>query len=207
MIALFFEVTPKPGQDDRYLDIAASLKPELERSGGVVFLDRYRSLSRPRTLLSHQIWIDEASLARWRANARHYGAQTAGRNVVFEDYRLRVGPVVAEMTEDRMVREHAPGIAYNDAARRAERFVVVCRGSSADAASDGGETYRSVYTDNAFAWVGAVPDRRAGLATLEQIAGRATTAAAQLCLVSRDYGLHDRDEAPQYFPSPGAAVP
>lgn len=207
MIALFFEVTPKPGQDDRYLEIAASLKPELERSGGVAFLDRYRSLARPRTLLSHQLWVDEASLARWRANGRHYGAQTAGRTAVFEDYRLRVAPVVAEMAEDRSICEHAPGIAYNDASRLAERFMVVCRGTSADVASEGGEIYRSVYTENSFAWVGAVPDRAAGLALLRDAAARPTTTAAQLCLVSRDYGLHDRDEAPQYFSPAEPRVP
>jgi hypothetical protein len=40
MIALFFEVTPKPGQEDRYLDIAGSLRSELDSSGGVLFLDR-----------------------------------------------------------------------------------------------------------------------------------------------------------------------
>ena len=121
MIALFFEVTPKPGQDDRYLEIAAGLKPELERSGGVDFLDRFRSLTRPRTLLSHQLWRDEASLAHWRANGRHYGAQTAGRTAVFEDYRLRVGAVVAAKGAGASIAEFAPGIAYNDPAAKRDR--------------------------------------------------------------------------------------
>jgi heme-degrading monooxygenase HmoA len=201
MIALFFEVTPHPGQDDRYLEIAASLKPELERNGGVEFLDRYRSLSRPRALLSHQLWTDEASLARWRANARHHGAQTAGRNAVFEDYRLRIGAVVAELTTSRALAEHPAGIAYNDPARRPERFMVARRGTEAAVAGNDGETFRSVYTENAFIWVGAVADRAAGLALIAESATRPAVTAAQLCLVSRDYGIHDRDEAPQFYPS------
>lgn len=201
MIALFFEVTPKPGQDDRYLEIAASLRPVLDASGGCLFLERYRSLTRPRTMLSHQIWADEASLARWRANAPHYGAQTAGRNHVFEDYRLRVGAVTAEAKPGAPAATHEPGIAYNDPARVPERWMVVVR--SADAAFDGGaegEAFRSVYDASRYAWVSAVPDRQHGLDVLAQAKGHSRVHVAQLCLVSRDYGLLDRAEAPQYFP-------
>ena len=214
MIALFFEVTPRPGQDDRYLEIAAGLKPALETNGGIVFLDRFRSLSRPRTLLSHQIWQDEASLARWRANGRHYGAQTAGRTAVFEDYRLRIGVVVAARREPGHATETAPGIAYNDPAAKPERFVVVVRSTGiAFASGDGksssdegssGETWRSVYNDASFAWVAAVPDRAAGLAIIHRASADPCVSAAQLCLVSRDYGMFDRHEAPQYFPEAGA---
>ena len=32
MIALFFEVSPKAGQDDRYLEIAGTLRPELDKN-------------------------------------------------------------------------------------------------------------------------------------------------------------------------------
>ena len=204
MIALFFEVTPRPGQDDRYLEIAGSLKPELERSGGVVFLDRFRSLTRPRTLLSHQIWRDEASLARWRANHRHYGAQTAGRSAVFEDYRLRIGAVVAERTGPGAIAETASGIAYNDPAAKPERFMVVVRSAGAVFAADNGETWRSVYSETSFAWVGAVPDRASGLGLVRAASAGSSVSAAQLCLVSRDYGMFDRAEAPQYFAETGA---
>jgi heme-degrading monooxygenase HmoA len=201
MIALFFEVTPKPGQDDRYLEIAASLRPVLDASGGCLFLERYRSLTRPRTMLSHQIWADEASLARWRANARHYGAQTAGRTQVFDDYRLRVGAVAAEAKPGGPAAAVDTGLAYNDPARVPERWMVVVR--SAETAFDGGsdgEAFRSVYDASRHAWVGAVPDRARGLALLARAAGDSRVHVAQLCLVSRDYGLLDRAEAPQYFP-------
>jgi heme-degrading monooxygenase HmoA len=203
MIALFFEVTPRIGQDGRYLDIAASLKAALEQSGGILFLDRYKSHTRPRTLLSHQIWADEASLARWRTNAQHHGAQTAGRNQVFEDYRLRVGPVIAEGGEGGGVVPQTEGIPYNDPLLRAERFLVVVRSHTRPVPiheAGSGETFESVYRAKEFAWVGDVPGRQEGYEALARAAADPCVSAVQLCLVSRDYGLRDRREAPQYFP-------
>lgn len=199
MLALFFEVTPKPGEESRYLEIAASLKPELEASGGVAFLDRFRSLTRPRVMLSHQLWQDEASLARWRANGRHHGAQRSGRSAVFEDYRLRVGTVIAS-AEDGRLNEWAPGISYNDPARQAPRFMVVVRSSTEAFPGPDGKSWRSVYDDGRYAWAGSVGDRDQGMSLLSKAAGNPCVSAAQLCLVSRDYGMFDRSEAPQYFP-------
>ncbi|MGE0769098.1 MAG: antibiotic biosynthesis monooxygenase [Hyphomicrobiaceae bacterium] len=202
MIALFFEVTPKPGQDERYLDIAGGLRPELEASGGVLFLDRYKSHTRPRTLLSHQIWADEASLARWRANRKHYTAQRAGRDSVFEDYRLRVGPVIAEGGEGGGVIPQTEGIAYNDPLLQQERFVIVVRSHTSPVApTDASEIFESVYRPKEFAAVGTVTNRQQGYDLLRQVADQASVSAAQLCLISRDYSLLDRREAPQYFPS------
>lgn len=202
MIALFFEVTPHAGQESRYLDIAGALKPELERNGGLIFLDRYRSLTRERTMLSHQIWADEASLVRWRANGRHYGAQTAGRNAVFEDYRLRVGPVIAEGGEGGGIVPQLEGQAYNDPNLQSERFVIVVRSHTRPvSAGPVGEGFRSVYRETEFAWVGEVADRQSGYEALRLAAADECTSAAQLCLVSRDYGLADRREAPQFMPA------
>ena len=201
MIALFFEVTPRIGEDDHYLDIAASLKPALEASGGLLFLDRYKSHSRPRTLLSHQIWADEAALVRWRANGTHHRAQAAGRRAVFEDYRLRVGPVIAEGGEGGGVVPQMEGLAYNDPLLQAERFVIVVRSHTHPVpAAAGGEIFESVYRSKEFAWVGSVADRPQGYEALRTAAADAVVSAAQLVLVSRDYGLHDRREAPQHFP-------
>ncbi len=201
MIALFFEVTPRVGAESQYLDIAASLKPELENNGGLLFLDRYKSLSRPRTLLSHQIWVDEASLVRWRANGRHHAAQSAGRDAVFESYRLRVGAVIAEGGEGGGVVPQMEGLAYNDPLLQSERFLVVVRSHTRLVAPHAeGEGFESVYRPGEFAWVGPISDRPAGYDVLREAAEDGCVSAAQMCLVSRDYGLDDRREAPQYFP-------
>lgn len=202
MIALFFEVTPKPGEESRYLDIAASLKPALEVNGGVLFLDRYKSHARPRTLLSHQIWADEGSLVRWRSNGTHHRAQASGRSTVFDDYRLRVGPVIAEGGEGGGVVPQMEGLAYNDPLLTPERFVIVVRSHTRPVpATDGGEVFESVYRAQEFAWVGMAADRPEGYEALRRVAADDAVSAAQLVLVSRDYGLHDRREAAQFFPA------
>ncbi len=171
----------------------------LDKCGGCLFIDRYRSLTRPRTLLSHQIWLDEGSLARWRAHGKHYGAQRAGREDVFEDYRLRVGPVVGLGRPAHALESFEPGIAYNDRSRVRERYVVVVRSREQPFSGDG-EAFRSVYNPHEFAFVGVARDRQDGIALVTKAAADERVHVAQLCLVSRDYGMLDRSEAPQYFP-------
>src|ERR1044072_4902923 len=68
MIGLFFEVQTRPGHRDQYLNLAAALKPALEATGGCLFIERYRSLSRENLLLSYQIWQDEGTLTAWRVH-------------------------------------------------------------------------------------------------------------------------------------------
>jgi heme-degrading monooxygenase HmoA len=99
MIGLFFEVMPLEGHTERYFELAAALKLELERSGGVQFIDRYVSLERPNVILSHQWWADEEALIRWRQHAQHHAIQRAGREQHFADYRIRIGPAVRGATD------------------------------------------------------------------------------------------------------------
>jgi hypothetical protein len=54
MISHFFEVQIRDRQIDRYLNLAASLKPSLEAMGGCLFLERFRSLTRKELLLSYK---------------------------------------------------------------------------------------------------------------------------------------------------------
>jgi heme-degrading monooxygenase HmoA len=106
MIAVIFEVEPREGRRQAYLDIAASLRPRLEVIDGFLSIERFESLSQPGKLLSLSFWRDEAAVAAWRGLEAHRRAQAAGRNEVFADYRLRVASVVRDygMTE----RDEAP---------------------------------------------------------------------------------------------------
>ena len=47
MIAIIFEVWPVPGKRQTYLDIAAALRPQLEKIEGFVSIERFESLARP----------------------------------------------------------------------------------------------------------------------------------------------------------------
>lgn len=96
MIAVIFEVEPSTEGMARYLDIAASLKPELEAVDGFISVERFESLAQPGKLLSLSFWRDEAAVARWRNAAHHRASQKEGRAGVFKNYRLRVAAVLRD---------------------------------------------------------------------------------------------------------------
>ena len=103
MIAVIFEVRPHPHATQTYLDMAAALRPSLEASDGFISVERFRSLTDPDKLLSLSFWRDEEAVAQWRRLEAHRGAQAAGRDKVFEDYRLRVAAVLRDYgLNDRM---------------------------------------------------------------------------------------------------------
>lgn len=106
MIAVIFEVVPREGHRQAYLDIAAGLRPLLERIDGFLSIERFQSLSDPDKILSLSFFRDEAALAQWRNLEQHRAAQAAGRGEHFADYRLRIASVVRDygMTE----RDEAP---------------------------------------------------------------------------------------------------
>ena len=96
MIAVIFEVWPADGRKQTYLDIAASLRPELERIDGFLSIERFQSLSDDSKLVSLSFWRDEAAVQAWRNVEHHRQAQKAGREGVFRDYRLRVASVLRD---------------------------------------------------------------------------------------------------------------
>jgi heme-degrading monooxygenase HmoA len=96
MIAVIFEVWPKPERRQEYLDIAAALRRELEAIEGFISVERFESLSEPGKLLSLSFWRDETAVRAWRNRAAHRSAQARGRAEVFADYRLRVADVLRD---------------------------------------------------------------------------------------------------------------
>jgi heme-degrading monooxygenase HmoA len=96
MIAVIFEVWPKPGQRQTYLDIAAALRPQLEKIDGFISIERFESLTQPGKMLSLSFFSDEAAVAAWRNIEDHRRAQAEGRGHVFADYRLRIAGVMRD---------------------------------------------------------------------------------------------------------------
>ncbi len=96
MVVVIFEVIPAPGKKQEYLDLAARLRPELERIDGFISVERFASLSDQNKLLSLSFWRDEEAVRRWRNLGSHRAAQARGRAGVFADYRLRVASVVRD---------------------------------------------------------------------------------------------------------------
>ncbi len=96
MIAVIFEVHPKDGKRETYLDLAAGLRPLLEEVDGFISIERFESLTTPGKILSLSFFRDEAAILAWRSLEKHRRAQQAGRGGVFDDYRLRVAGVIRD---------------------------------------------------------------------------------------------------------------
>jgi heme-degrading monooxygenase HmoA len=169
-IGLFFEVESLPGHSDRYFDLAASLRPELEKNPGLIFIDRDKSVDRPNVVLSHSWWESEETLVAWRQHDQHRAIQKAGRERQFQDYRIRIGRLAAP-------GETAPArvlcATYLDAEPRQR---------------DGGELFSSVYREGKFLILSDGP--RIDEAGLER----------RRFEVIRGYTMYDRTEAPQHYP-------
>ncbi len=90
MLAVIFEVTPRDGLAPRYFELAAALRPTLERIDGFIAVERFQSVTRPGVYLSLSWWRDEAAIAAWRQTACHRDSQREGREAIFSDYRIRV---------------------------------------------------------------------------------------------------------------------
>lgn len=106
MIAILFEVHPREGRRQDYLDLAARLRPLLERIGGFVSVERFESLTTPGKILSLSFFRDETAVSAWRQLEAHRLAQLEGRTELFDDYRLRVAAVMRDYGMEH--REQAP---------------------------------------------------------------------------------------------------
>ena len=106
MIAVIFEVQVASGQTDRYLKLAARMRPLVEQIDGFVSVERFESLVTPGKLLSLSVFRDEAALDEWRQLVEHRQMQELGRSELFSDYRLRVVSVLRDY--GMAARDEAP---------------------------------------------------------------------------------------------------
>src|SRR6201989_1274580 len=103
MIAVIFEVWPKPEHKQEYLALAAELRPILERIDGFISIERFESLTEKGKILSLSFFRDEAAVQAWRNVAEHRAAQAKGRGGIFKNYRLRI----ASVSRDEGMNERA----------------------------------------------------------------------------------------------------
>ena len=106
MIAVIFEVWPKPEHKQEYLDLAAELRPVLETIDGFISVERFESLTEKGKILSLSIFRDEEAVAAWRNTVEHRRTQAKGRAKIFANYRLRIASVIRDYGLNE--REQAP---------------------------------------------------------------------------------------------------
>jgi heme-degrading monooxygenase HmoA len=106
VIAVIFEVWPKPEHKQQYLDLAAELKPLLEAIDGFISIERFESLTERGKILSLSFFRDEEAVAAWRNTPEHRRTQAKGRATIFDNYRLRIAGVIRDYGMNE--REQAP---------------------------------------------------------------------------------------------------
>jgi len=203
MISVLFEVQVREGHADRYLDLAASLKPKLVAMGGCLFIDRFKSLTRANLLLSYQIWQDEGSMTAWRVEPHHHRVQEMGREKVFSDYRLRIAQLIHEARPGKPAWQPERRTPYNDPARRPPTYLIATESKNAQLPVQTqwrSDVFESVYRPGQFAHLVDLPDHQSGLNLGAELFADPSTEYFRIFEVMRDYGMFDRTEAPQFYP-------
>lgn len=101
MVIVVFEFELKPEGGNRYFDLAAELRAELEKQPGFIALERFESLNKKGRFVSIQSWQDDASVKAWKDHAEHRLAQEEGKAGLFASYRLRVAEVFRDYTDQK----------------------------------------------------------------------------------------------------------
>ena len=105
-ILVSFEVKPTKAGMQKYLDLAAMLKPMLAGFEGFIRAERFSSLNEDGKLLSMNVWTDETAVERWRNVMQHRMSQKEGREKLFESYKITVCSEIRSYTDTE--RAQAP---------------------------------------------------------------------------------------------------
>jgi heme-degrading monooxygenase HmoA len=190
--AAFFDVLPKSGFGETYFRMAADLKPIVEKNPGFISVERFQNFSEPDWYLSFSQWTDERVLAAWRCQKDHHQAQVCGRDLILEDYRLRVGALTIESN-----------IAYADG-----KSLIFSAIGSFDNIQSVSENHRTMFAKRTRFFKGVInPDRGFMLADfesgipLDEMRAIFTNGRIEVSVfeVKRDYGMFNRAQAPEVF--------
>ena len=98
-VIVLFEFKPTKAGMQKYLDLAAMLKPMLSGFEGFIRAERFSSLNEEGKLLSMNVWTDEAAVERWRNVMQHRMSQKEGREKLFESYKITVCSEIRSYTD------------------------------------------------------------------------------------------------------------
>jgi heme-degrading monooxygenase HmoA len=220
MFSVIFEVRPRPGKWDDYLDNAKMLRPELEKVDGFIDNIRYKSLLRDGWIVSLSGWRDEKSLVRWRTATDHHEVQEKGRAEILADYHFRVGQITADtqipegcqILEQRLDETdigEAKAITLITAKRPAQFQETTNPNDCAEFLglnpyADGLVSYEVCEALDApgdLILLCAWRDMSAADSFATAVPGPTPDGGRlRMARIVRDYGMFDRREAPQYYP-------
>ena len=228
MFIVLFEVYPHATQMQQYLDVAKLLRPELEQIDGFIDNERFANIHNPGHILSLSTWSDEKALIRWRTHAQHHHIQAQGRELIFAEYRLRVGEITADSLPPHGHRVRQQRFDQTETSRAKAITVIELDPSAGATTLDDqllhavtinparapagwleSEQFTSIYHPGKLVVLAGWNDAEAAHAWHSaHVAPISHPALRSRCVrVIRAYGMRDRGEAPQYYPDvPSAAL-
>lgn len=211
LFAVVFEVKPNAARADEYLQIAGSLRPDLEKISGFVENERFRSRSRDGYLLSLSLWDNEKAIVHWRTLEKHHAAQVRGRQGVLDDYRIRVGEAthvagpyanrsVGWVRQDLTEVGQAAALTIIDGTLAASSSLWPLAEHARSNVIDG-DVFDHISTPGrAVILMGWRNPQDADDFVYEAIRRNDADARIYAIRIVRDYSFADRREAPQYYP-------
>jgi heme-degrading monooxygenase HmoA len=222
MFVVIFEVQPKAGRFNDYLELAKYLKPKLEAIDGFIDNERYESTRTKGRILSLSTWRDEKSVIRWRTQGEHHGVQEKGRFDIFEDYHLRVGEVTDDSNPPQgiaVIEQHFD--ETENKTSKAASIVELTPPQEQKVRQESEQTPGQIAAELGLDTAGGVVDQElfksittpgklvllvswdgadAALAWQPKSVGGFGGIRHRRVRVIRDYGMRDRGEAPQFYP-------
>ena len=195
-VGLFFEVVPNSGHLHHYFSYVEKLKPELEKHKGLIWLNRYEAQLDDYSLLSHQLWDSEKSLENWRQNKQHRLAQKAGIKKHFKDYRIRIGQRLACWQADLVTEINFELTSKSDALLISiqSRTVISNTAYNKHAVLDG--AYNGLSASDQFITL-LTPNDLPSVKALTSLISTDSIEKIELFLISRDYSMTNRIQAPR----------
>ena len=173
------------------------LRPELDRIPGFLSIERSRELTGKRRVLSLSYWSDEAAAVAWRCHHGHHEAQVVGRNALFEDYRLRVGPVIRQWPSEA---------EYDQPLDRDKPLLVIVQTEERDAdviqkalGFVSPQVYESMVHPGRLFFLANLSDEGAACRVAERIIQSGLRATFQACEIKRDYGRFEQTRRRSIF--------
>jgi heme-degrading monooxygenase HmoA len=222
MFAVIFEVQPKQERWNDYLDLAKYLKPKLEAIDGFIDNERFESKRTKGRVLSLSIWRDEKAVVRWRTEREHHRVQEKGRFEIFEDYHLRVGEITAdsdpprglavvERRFDETVNPVAKAVSITElnppeGAKPTIAAEHLAAQLGLDKSAQGlvdHEIFESIYNPGKLLLLATWREAEAVRRWTPRAAADFGKLRHRRVRIIRDYGMTDREEAPQFYPQVG----
>jgi heme-degrading monooxygenase HmoA len=209
--AVAFEL--KPRAIEVYLDRVRGIRRELAQVDGLISSSHYQSLDRTGWVVLLSLWRNEKAAVRWRTHIVHHSLQEEARAGLLSDYRIRAGHIIKDSDLGVLTDapdpfpEDEPGALTIITGKRPIQWT-----ETSNAADCAEFLSLNPYAAGMQAWDllqhVEVPDNLLLFMTWDT-ADAASEYERHVELrdgvqlrrlrVERDYGMFERDQAPQYF--------